>query len=70
MICPTCRAQLGKLNAAGEPHIRMKGLVLKPSGPVALCPKCSGDVPVTPEVKRALQRPMVLIPVKPDALHR
>lgn len=55
MMCPGCRANLGRINKAGEPMVRMRGFVLKAEGVVALCPKCGGDVPFTTEIARALQ---------------
>lgn len=54
MRCPTCSAGLAHRNAAGEPLLRLRGLVLKASGVVAMCPACRGDVPVQGEVARVL----------------
>lgn len=56
MMCPACRANLGRITARGEPMIRNKGLILKADGIVALCPKCGADVPFTAEITRALNR--------------
>lgn len=61
MTCPGCGAVLGKLNAAGEPMLRMRGLVLKTEGVVALCPKCGRDVPVAGEMARAIQHRFMLV---------
>jgi Zn-finger nucleic acid-binding protein len=52
--CPGCQASLAHQNAAGEPLLRMRGLVLKAQGVVAMCPACRGDVPVQGEVARIL----------------
>lgn len=54
MRCPTCQAELGRFNAAGEPMIRTSGLVLKAAGVTAICPKCKGDVAVEGELRKAL----------------
>ena len=62
MKCPACAANLGRLNAAGEPLIRNRGLVLKAEGVVALCPRCGKDVPFTAEIAKALQQRMWLLP--------
>jgi hypothetical protein len=54
VICPKCQAALGKITAAGEPSIRMRGIVLKASGPVAICPKCGHDVAFSPDLAKAI----------------
>lgn len=54
MRCPRCQAQLGQVNAAGEPMIRTRGLVLKAEGVAAICPKCKADVPATGELRKAI----------------
>jgi Zn-finger nucleic acid-binding protein len=58
--CPGCQAGLAHLNDAGEPILRMRGLVLKASGVVAMCPSCRGDVPMQGEVARILSSRLAL----------
>jgi hypothetical protein len=50
-----CGADLGHLNAAGEPMIRTRGLVFKAEGLVLVCPSCKADVAPTREFAKALQ---------------
>jgi hypothetical protein len=59
MGCPKCRAALIQRNAEGEPILRNRGLVLKATGWVALCPRCRAEVPFSPDALRAV--PLVLI---------
>ena len=62
MKCPGCQASLAHINAAGEPIIRMRGLVLKAAGVVAMCPACRGDVPVVGEAARILSARLTCLP--------
>ena len=55
-----CGAQLGRVNAGGEPMLRTAALVLKANGPVMVCPKCKADVPFTPDFAKALQHRLAL----------
>ena len=41
-------------NALGEPIIRTRGIVRKPSGYVLVCPRCKAAVPVSPDFLLAL----------------
>lgn len=61
MICPSCKANLVKLNNAGEPMIRGKGLVLKADHVAMICPKCSGDVRLSGSDARAVANRILLI---------
>ena len=61
MKCPGCRAELGQINAAGEPLIRARGMVLKATGVSVICPKCKGDVPVEGEMAKALSARLLLV---------
>lgn len=71
MKCPSCLADLGQINARGEPMIRTRGLVLKAEGIAAVCPKCKGDVPVEGEMAKALRsRLLVVVPARPPARPR
>ena len=66
MKCGHCQAELGHVNARGEPMIRTRGLVLKAEGVAAVCPKCKGDVPVAGELAKALRmRLLVVMPPRP-----
>ncbi len=60
MICPSCQAKLGKVNANGEPMVRSAGMVFKADAPVMVCPKCKASVPFTTELAKALQHKLVL----------
>lgn len=55
-----CGAELGHLNKSGEPTVRMRGVVLKAQGAVAICPKCSADVPFTADLAKALSNRLAL----------
>lgn len=55
-----CGAQLGHVNDSGEPTVRMRGVVLKAEGAVAICPRCRGDVPFTADLAKALQNRLAL----------
>lgn len=61
MKCPHCLAALGHINAAGEPLIRTRGMVLKAQGVSVICPKCKGDVPVEGEMAKALSARLLLV---------
>ncbi len=61
MICQGCRAELGHINAAGEPLIRGRGLVLKAEGVAMICPKCKADVPLDGELAKALSARLLLV---------
>lgn len=61
MNCPVCKASIGRVNAAGEPMLRGRGLVLKAKSVAMVCPKCSADVPVTGEFAKALQARLLLV---------
>jgi uncharacterized protein with PIN domain len=67
MRCPKCQASLGQINAAGEPMVRTRGLVLKADGVVAICPKCKGSVPMSPDFAKAMQQRMVVFIRRPEA---
>lgn len=54
MRCPKCQAVLGQVSASGDPMLRTRGLVMKAEGMVAVCPKCRGDVPASPEFRKAM----------------
>lgn len=60
MKCPHCASQLGKLNAAGEPMLRTRGIVLQADQPVAICPKCKGAVPFEGAMAKAFSDRLVL----------
>lgn len=60
MICAKCGASLGQVNAAGEPMLRTRGLVLKADRVEAVCPKCKAGVPLSGEFARALGHRLVL----------
>ena len=60
MKCGSCGANLQQENGSGEPLLRNRGLVLKSSGPVAICPRCKSDVPFSPTWMKALQHAAVL----------
>ncbi|HET8550867.1 MAG TPA: hypothetical protein VFM97_00135 [Gammaproteobacteria bacterium] len=60
MNCPHCHANLEQRNRAGETMLRMRGLVLKAEGLAAVCPKCKGDVPVSPDMMQKLHTKAVL----------
>lgn len=64
MKCPHCLANLDQFNRAGEPLLRTRGLVLKASGPVAICPKCGGDVELGGDFARALAGRLLLLPAR------
>lgn len=60
MICPTCNAVLDKEKDNGERILRTRGIVIKKHGLALICPKCKGDVPVSPEMMHQLQEIAVL----------
>lgn len=61
MKCPSCAAQLGQINAAGEPIIRNRGMILKAAGVSVVCPKCKADVPVVGELAKAMSARLLLV---------
>jgi hypothetical protein len=66
--CGGCRAELGHINAQGEPMMRTRGLILKAEGVVAVCPKCKADVPLSGEMRKALSaRLLVVVPKETKA---
>ena len=65
MICPNCTANLGRINSAGNPMVRMRGLVLKAEGVAAICPKCKADVPIRGELAKALGARLLLVFANP-----
>lgn len=60
MNCPSCGANIQHVNAAGDTVLRNRGLVLKSSGIVAICPRCKSDVPLSQTLHKALQDRIVL----------
>lgn len=60
MKCPHCHADMAHLNAAREPIIRTRGLVLKASGLSLVCPRCKGDVTPSQELQKAMSNALVL----------
>ncbi|CAB4137421.1 hypothetical protein UFOVP326_28 [uncultured Caudovirales phage] len=60
MKCPHCQADMAHLNAAREPIIRTRGLVLKASGLSLVCPRCKGDVAPSQELQKAMSNSLVL----------
>lgn len=60
MICPHCKANLTQRNGSGEPLLRNRGLVIKSTGLALVCPKCSGDVPFSPDAMSAVHQVAVL----------
>ncbi len=53
MRCPECNASLGKTSHSGEKMLRVRGIILKASRIVGICPKCRADVPMTaPDMRR------------------
>ena len=60
MKCPACQANLGQLSAGGEPMVRTRGVILKADGVVVVCPKCKGDVAISPDFAKAMQSRMVV----------
>lgn len=45
-----CGCVLTQLNRAGDPIIRNRGIVLKKSGMILVCPLCKGPVPFSLEL--------------------
>lgn len=70
MICPHCTANLGKINGAGEPMVRGRGLVLKAMSVVMICPKCGEDAPITGELAKALSARLMLISTQDGPIRR
>jgi hypothetical protein len=60
MKCGACGATLTQESQGGEPLLRNRGMILKASGPVVICPKCKADVPLSPPWAKALQQSVVL----------
>ncbi|HET7674200.1 MAG TPA: hypothetical protein VFL54_01625 [Gammaproteobacteria bacterium] len=60
MNCPHCEANLKQRNSKGETLLRTRGIVLKADRLVAVCPKCKGDVPVSPEMMQKMHSSVVL----------
>jgi len=56
-----CGALLGQVNAAGEPIVRTRALVLKAAGLALVCPKCKADVAVNGELAKALGVRLLLL---------
>ena len=50
MVCRRCQSVLTQRNRAGEPIIRTRGIVLKKTGFVLVCPSCKGDVIFDPKL--------------------
>jgi len=70
MRCGNCGANLQHENPGGEPLLRNKGLVLKSSGLVVICPKCKSDVPLSPDWMKALQNAAVLFFRRPSPVRK
>lgn len=54
MKCRHCQSVLCQRNSLGEPIIRTRGIVRKPSGIALVCPRCKAAVPVSPDFLLAL----------------
>lgn len=54
MKCRHCQSVLCQRNSLGEPIIRTRGIVRKPTGFALVCPRCKAAVPVGSDFLLAL----------------
>ena len=60
MNCPKCGTNLIRSSRDGDPMVSTRGLVLKASSVVVICPHCKADVPFSQTMTKAIQARTVL----------
>ena len=56
MICPACKVDIATRSKSGETLLRNRGLIIKSDAIVLVCPKCSGDIPLSQTMHKAVQQ--------------